>query len=433
MPRITYRARWLVPISSPPIENGRLVVKDGRIVSVERASGIDPRAVDLGDVAVVPGFVNAHTHLELTYCRQRVPYAGSFVRWVEDLVALYPGDRSEDSLCASVREGLRQSLAAGVTTLGDIGYGARSVDTWRRAPANVVGYLEVLGMGPRRAEPHRQSFELLKAVCDEANERDPEAVRAPPTGGSHSARGRSGSLCRVGLSPHAPYSVDTAVYRRIIEYVTAARRPICTHLAETPEETQFLADGTGPFRELLERWGLWDGSFEPPGCSPIEYASRLGLLACRPLLIHVNYVRDDDLDRLSASTCPVVYCPRSHRFFQHEPHRFRDMLDRGIRVCIGTDSLASTDSLSVLDELRFLRAEDGTIRNERLLRMGTIAGARALGLDAQVGSLEPGKRADLAVLPLSEPGTSEPAEDVLRGQALPTAVYLGGEPAPIGA
>jgi len=158
MPSITYRARWLVPIDSPPIENGRLVVEDGRIAAVERASRTDTGAVDLGDVAVVPGFVNAHTHLELTYCHQRVPFRGSFVRWVEDLVALYPDDRSEDLLCASVRQGLRQSLATGVTTLGDIGYGRRSVDSWRRASIHVGGYLEVLGMGPRRSAPHRQAF-----------------------------------------------------------------------------------------------------------------------------------------------------------------------------------------------------------------------------------------------------------------------------------
>lgn len=399
MPQTTYHARWLMPISSTPIENGALVVEDGRIVTIGRAKRTDSNAIDLGDAAVVPGFVNAHTHLEMTYCHERVPYCGSFVQWVEDLVAIWPGDGSEEALCESIRDGLQQSRTAGVTTIGDIGFGQRSVQAWQQAPVNIVGYLEVLGMGPRRFEPHRQSFELLKAVCDST---------------------KTGALYRVGLSPHAPYSVDTEIFRKIIAYITATGRPICTHLAETPEEAQFLADGTGPFRELLERWGLWDGSFQPPDCSPIKYAHIIGLLKCQPLLIHVNYVSDDDLDRLADSECHVVYCPRSHRFFEHEPHRYRDMLDRGINVCIGTDSLASTDSLSVLDEMRFLRSQDNVIASEQLLHMGTLAGARALGLDPYTGSLEPGKRADLVVIPLSVPRTSEPVDDILCSQAHPT-------------
>jgi len=401
MSRTIYQASWLVPISSPPIENGSLVVEGQRIVAVGQAKRTDTNAIDLGDVVLMPGFVNAHTHLELTYCHRRVPYRGTFVQWVQDLVAIYQGDRSEDSLCASVREGLQQSLANGITTIGDIGYGQRSVGLWQKASLNIVGFLEVLGMGPRRHEQHRQSFELLMTVCDEA---DME------------------TSCQVGLSPHAPYSADKDVYRRIIEYVTAAGRPICTHLAETPEELRFLADGTGPFRELLERWGLWDGSFQPPGCSPIEYAHRIGLLNCQPLLIHVNYVSDNDLDRLAACACHVVYCPRSHRFFGHEPHRYRDMQERGINVCIGTDSLASADSLSVLDELRYLRGAETVISSEQLLQMGTLAGARALGLDNEVGSLEPGKQADLTVVPLSVPGTSEPLDDILCSQSHPTVL-----------
>jgi aminodeoxyfutalosine deaminase len=211
-------------------------------------------------------------------------------------------------------------------------------------------------------------------------------------------------------------------------------RQLCTHLAETREELQFLRDGSGSFRELLEEWGLWDGTFQPPGCSPVDYMARLNVLEAKPapLLVHVNYVSDADLDLLANTSCSVAWCPRTHRFFHHEPHRFRDMLARGINVCIGTDSLASNDTLSILDELRFAwRRSSGSagaqgrqpVSQQCLLAMGTIAGARALGLEDQVGSLEPGKRADLAAVPLEQPRAADPLEDLLGGNTCSTTIY----------
>jgi cytosine/adenosine deaminase-related metal-dependent hydrolase len=152
----------------------------------------------------------------------------------------------------------------------------------------------------------------------------------------------------------------------------------------------------------------------------------LGLLDLRPLLVHCNYVSDSDLDLVAAAGASIAYCPRSHAFFHHEPHRWREMLSRGINVCVGTDSLASNDTLSVLDELRFLGSQDSTISDGQLLSMGTLAGARALGIADQVGSLEIGKRADFIVLPLIPDGCRDPAETLLRGIARVQKVYVAG-------
>lgn len=416
MTATTLKARWVIPATFPPIENGVIVFDGHRIVEVGHARGSAATVIDLGDVAIVPGFVNAHTHLELTFCHHRVPYRGTFVDWVEDVVAMHSADLPDDTLRNATREGFRRSLVAGVTTVGDIGYGPPSAEEWLRSRVNVVGFLEILGMGPRRFEPHRQGFGVQAALCEEVD----ELVKQDRQGQTLRA------IKRVGLSPHSPYSVDTLLFNYVAEYLALRRFPVCTHLAETQEEVRFLADGTGPLRDLLERWNRWDGSFQPPGCSPVEYAKRVGLLQHRPVLAHVNYVSGRDLETLAASTCHVAFCPRTHQFFGHGPHRYRDMLDRGINVCIGTDSLASNDSLSVLDELRFLRANDRHLRADQLLKMGTIAGAYALRLDADVGSIEVGKQADMVVIPLKHRETADPIEDILSHDKSPSAVYLRG-------
>jgi len=405
MARTAYRARWVIPVSTPPIADGRLVVEEGKLVAVERAGDALHDEIDLGDVAVLPGFVNAHTHLELTSCRGCVPFRGSFVQWLEDLVSRRRLENAEALLGTSIRQGLNDSMTAGVTLVGDIGTGSDAVQAWQTSPISVVGFLEVTGMGARRFVPHLQSFDLLRPVCE----------CLPATG-----------YCPVGISPHAPYSTAPELYQAVIAFVRATGRPICTHLAESKEEIRFLADGQGPLRDLLERWNLWDESFEPPGCSPVEYAERLGLLTCQPVLAHVNYATDRDLDILAAHDCHVVYCPRSHAFFGHEPHPYPRMLARGISICIGTDSLASNESLSVLDELRFLHARDPHLDPQALLAMGTLAGARALGCESVRGSLQPGKCADWVAIPLSDPGTRRPAEDVLGSHEAPSVVCIGG-------
>ena len=407
MTRTTYRARWLMPVTAPPIENGLIVVEDGLLASIAHADPNERADVDFHDAVVMPGFVNAHTHLELSFCQGSVPFQGSFVQWVENLVALCRQATSPDQLTDALQVGLQCSLDAGVTLVGDIGYGLRSIGGWRNAPIGVVGFLEVLGMGPRRFSSHDQSFERLRALCDETVVSD---------------------RFRVGLSPHAPYSVDATVIRDIVAYAKTAHRPIAMHLAETLDEVRFLAQGDGPFRDLLERWGLWDGSFEVPRCLPVEYAERVGLLECRPVLCHVNYATDHELDLLARYRSHVVYCPRSHAFFRHDTHPWRDMLDRGINVCVGTDSLASNQTLSVLDELRFLFRQNPDINPDRLIAMGTIAGARALGCGKFAGSLEVGKAADWVVVPLADTDTSLPAVNVLACDAKPAAVYRAGEP-----
>ncbi len=414
---MTLHARWVVPVGSAPIESGYVSVADGHVIEVGAEASAGCKRIDFGDAIILPGFVNAHTHLELTSLRGRVPFSESFAKWLRVLTQLNPHRDGDDAVRQSVRGGIRECLAAGTTTVADIGYGQVVPAEWARSPLNTVGFLEVIGIGEAFkafTKPDR-SVEAVEGLLAEAD-------RLVQDGGP---------LRCFGITPHAPYSTDEDSYRAAIDFARRTRRPIATHLAETRDEERFLRDGTGSFRELLEEFGLWDDTFNPPGCSPIEYMKRVGLfdlgsLAVAPLLAHVNYVSDRDLDLLAASSASVVYCPRTHHFFRHEPHRYRDMLSRGINVCLGTDSLASNDTLSILDELRFLRSRDADITNAQLLDMATLAGARALGQRDHVGVLATGMRADFVVIPLADPHTPDPLDDLLRSDTQPSHVFIGG-------
>ncbi|MFH1417738.1 MAG: amidohydrolase family protein, partial [Planctomycetota bacterium] len=195
---------------------------------------------------------------------------------------------------------------------------------------------------------------------------------------------------------------------------------------ETRDEVSWLADGTGLLCPLLEKHDLPTATCRS-GDSAIERLERAGVMTTRPLLAHVNYIDDEDLDRLRSSDATVVWCPRSHDFFGHEPHRWRDMMAAGINVCVGTDSLASNKTLSVLDELRFVRQQAPDFSADALLEMGTIRAARGLGLDSQVGSLRPGKYADFVCIPWDPAGPESPAANLLDGGQNAHAVWIGGE------
>lgn len=410
MPVTLLKARWIAPVATPPIENGLVAIENGCIADIRTARSSDRADEDFGDAIIVPGFVNAHTHLELTLHHNRVAFAGTFAGWLAALLKI----RETEDLDAMMREarpmGLRQSIEAGVTTIGDIGSQHDAMEDWWRSPINVVGFREVLGIGP-----------MTQSINPRSAERVIQDIE-----GFESRAETDGPIHAIGLTPHSPYSVTLEAFRHAANHADKTARPVTTHVAETLEEVELLRDGTGPIRDFLETLDLWDGSFQVPGCSPIAYLDGLGFLDCRPLLVHANYVSDDDMDRIASSNASVAFCPRSHAFFQHTRHRYVDMLRRGINVCLGTDSLASNDTLSLLDEARFLRSRDSTIDSEQLLRMATLNGSQALGLAGRTGSIESGKQADFVVIPLAHASTREPLSDLMSSQTDPRSVYVCG-------
>ncbi len=398
------KSRYIVPVESPVIENGAILMREGRIEAVGRARELRAvNVIDYGDAVICPTFVNAHTHLELSLLATKVPPGPDFVDWLRRLISTTsPSAATEEGVQQAVREGVRQSLSCGVTTVGDI----TTHPAWTRpvlanAHLRAVSFGEVIAIGNRR--------NLLAERLD--------AAASPEHASEH---------LRIGISPHAPYTVEPDAMRACAERARRIRAPICIHLAETDHEEPFTSRGEGPFADHLRDLGVWDDAIPVTGLRPVKLARETGLFSPTTVVAHVNYVTDEDIRVLADSGVSVAYCPRTHHAFGHPPHRFRRMQKAGINVCIGTDSLASNPSLSILDELRFLRREYPDVPPETLLAMGTLNGARALGFDETVGSLRAGKRADLVALPLPDTGRLDRWNQMFETTRPPLAVYSAG-------
>jgi len=396
------RARWIVPVAAPPIEGGAIAVCDGRIIGL--GSPADMPAgdqLDFGDAILLPGFVNAHAHLELTGLRGLLPPLPLF-EWFDRLLELHLSGQLVLRGRAAVSAGAAESLAAGVTCVGDISRTGLHVDALATCPIRKVYFVECISGG--RLGPH-DANSLAAAV---------EAVmcRAEP------------DRLRIGLAPHAPYSVTPRDQAGIADLARRLGLPVTMHVLETPEERDWLARRTGPVSGFLNRHGL-DRVDHGPAAGAFEMLERAGLLAAAPLLAHVNYPDDREIERLASSGASVAFCPRAHRFFGHDPHRWSDMLAAGVNVCLGTDSLGSNETLSILDEVRFLRQNEKNVEPRDLLEMATSRGARALGFDDQIGSLTVGKLADFVVMPC-EPRSKDPVRQIVDGDAAVAQVWISG-------
>lgn len=392
-------ADWIVPVAGPPVRDAVLRMRKGRIEAVGPSAEVLPAKhhESLGAAVVLPGLVNAHTHLELTDLRGRLPRGRPFTEW---LLALLTERRRGIDFAGGTRRGARELLAGGCTTLGDISHDNGAWPVLKRSPQRKLCFAEVIGIGPLAVGAVPRLLKCLAHI--EPDER-----------------------LDFGVSPHAPYSTAERVYRLVVALARRRSMPITTHLAETPEENVFLRTGKGRFSHFLAQMGLIDRSAPVHNTTAIGLAERVGLLDLPAVLAHVHYVNDADLDLLAAGRASVVYCPRSSAFFGRSGHRYPEMLARGINVSVGTDSLASNDSLDMLAELRVVRAED-KLPGQAIIRMGTAAGARALGLAERIGTLAPTMSADWIAVPLSAE-TADPVEAVLTGTQQVSRVVIAGQ------
>lgn len=375
---IRYLASWVLPITRGPIRDGWIDVSRGRIAGIGASStarragaagGTETRVVDLGAVAVLPGLVNAHTHLELSALWGRVPPAPTMPEWVRDLMARRAQESADEK--AAIERAIDEAVACGTALVGDVGNSLASVGPLRRSRLSAVVFKELIRFGGDDAE----------ALVGEAV----EAVRSTGTG-----------PVRVSLAAHAPYSVAPALFRAMRAAADALPdAPYGVHLAESPEEIEFLARGTGAWRRLLEDLGAWDSRWAPPGCGPVEYLDRLGWFGPRALVVHGVQLTDAELARLAAAGATLVTCPRSNRWTGAGTPPVARFYASGARVAVGTDSLASAPDLNLFAELAELRRLAPAVPARALLASATIEGARALGFDADLGAIEPGRRAAL--------------------------------------
>lgn len=384
-----YRARWVFPVEGEPIEDGVVEVRDGRITRVAPAAAIQD-AQHLGDVALIPSLVNAHTHLEFSSLES--PLGGPcmpFTDWIKQVI-FWRRERDQqqsgETVDAAIAAGIRECRAAGTATIGEIATGSVPSPSLNAPSLHGVAFYELIGLSRTRVEPQMErARELL-------------------------SRHRAAGLPFVGgLSPHAPYSVHPDLLRQSVDLSRRERFPIAMHLAESEAELELLRTGTGPFRDLLIELGVWEVSAIRTGSRPLDYLKILAE-ADRSLIIHGNYLNEEEIRFLGQhrACMSVVYCPRTHHYFGHRPYPLTDMLAAGVRMALGTDSRASTPTLSVMDELRFAATQHRLVRPDTWLTMATLWGAEALGLDEEVGSLRPGKRANIAAIDLGGSVSAEP-------------------------
>ncbi len=397
------RAQWVVPVCGVPIRDGAVEIAGERIARVGRWADLRAAAqgpaVELGPAILTPGVVNPHTHLELTGYAGRLP-RGSLWAWFERLLALRsaPGRLEREQQAA--RAGAWQSLRAGVTCVGDISRVNSSWAALREVPIRKVCFVEVLSLA---GDPPRDVDELAAAL---------DAIEATPR-------------LRVGVSPHAPYTVTAETLRGAIALATRRDLPWTMHLAETPEEIAFFRGDPDALPELVRVLCRQRGVV-PPARPPGEWLARIADGLRPGLIVHGNYLDDGDARHLAAAGHTLIYCPRSHGFFGHPAYPLRRFRESGVRLLIGTDSLASNESLSILDELRFVRTRvEAPPSPAGLLRMVTLDAAAALGLADEIGSLEAGKQADIAAFPTSSE-TTDPARALVDQPVAPVAVWVAG-------
>jgi cytosine/adenosine deaminase-related metal-dependent hydrolase len=342
-------------------------------------------AHDLGDVAIVPGFVNAHTHLEFSELAEPLQPARPFSEWIR---ALLTYRRRRGDAERAIRAGLAESRQQGTIAVGDI-------DT--------------------RGEPGQYSESSLRVVAfRELLGRAPETVADQLQIGAKFLAQPAGEFPRVsrGLSPHAPYSVHPQLLEDVISLAKKRGCPLAIHLAETRAELECLAAGSGELVDFLTEAGIWRGALYPPGTRPLDLLRRFDRLR-RVLIAHGNYLDDEELEFLARHpNFILVYCPRTHAFFGHQNHPWRKLAARGGIVAIGTDGRCSNPDLSIWRELQYLRQSAPDCDAEELLRMGTLNGAMAIGLESRLGTIERGKSAAMAVIRLGRVGATDLYEEL---------------------
>jgi cytosine/adenosine deaminase-related metal-dependent hydrolase len=304
----------------------------------------------------------------------------------------------------AIAAGLRESLTGGVTMLGEIA----TSDPAAYAGSDSMIFVEVIGFSKARAE---SSLAATLARLDEL-----KAIRPDPW---------------LGISPHAPYTVSHRLFQQLIALARERDLPVAMHLAESAEELEFLRDGTGPFQSLLAERSMWDADAVPRGSRPLDYLRHLAQ-APRAFVIHGNFLDAEERSFLAThrDRMSLVYCPRTHEYFAHPAYPLAELLQAGVNVALGTDSRASNTDLDLLAEMRHIAQAHRSIDPHEILRMGTIAGAEALSRGHEMGSLTPGKLANLVAIPIPDEAAKS-ADDALAAifadQSLPSRVWRRGK------
>ena len=380
------RARTILPVSQSPIEDGAIVISGNKI----RAAGswadlkpdADEKTLDLGEVILLPGLVNAHCHLDYTDMAGELPPPKTFTDWIS-LITAAKTAWSYSEYAHSWLHGAHMLLKTGTTTVADIEAMPDLLpDAWDATPLRVFSFLEMTGIRARRdpKEILRETVEKIDSLTH--------------------------ARCSASLAPHAPYSTLPELLRLTAGLARKKKWRITTHIAESAEEFEMFTRARGKMFDWLKR-NERDNSDCGLG-SPVKHCARQKMLGENLIAAHVNLLAHGDARLLGQHRVHVVHCPRSHAYFRHPPFLRERLANAGVNLCLGTDSLATTrkygkqkPELNMFEEMRALAASDKAISPAEILRMATVNGARALGLGGQAGELSKNASADLIAIPFA--------------------------------
>lgn len=382
-----------------PLCNSWITVESGRIKAIGKSNDYLHSGIDLGSVAVIPGLVNAHTHLELSHLRGRVPRAKHFIEWVRSLILNRNKfhDQNNLNIEQAVIKGIKEAKESGTALVGDISNTLLTVKLMQEASLGGVVFHELLGFDTTEVKPFiREAREKIDALPVFSN-------------------------IRVSLAPHAPYSVSPEMFREIRRDLDAHPDVVTSvHLGESAEELELVAFGTGAWRKELEILGVWTDSWKAVGETPVEYLVNLGFLDQQVLVVHGVHFREFDLSQLARLGVSVVTCPRSNQYVGVGSPPLESFYKAGLNVAIGTDSLASASDLNIFSELFEARQIAPSVSARALLQSATVNGARALGFGKDYGSIELGKRASLITVNI--PANEQDVEEHLLSGIQPSDV-----------
>ncbi|MDP7051390.1 MAG: amidohydrolase family protein [Verrucomicrobiota bacterium] len=397
------RARIVLPVSKPPIVDGVVRVEHGRVVEVGKWGDLCGEAEDLGDVLLMPGLINAHCHLDYTNLAGRIPAPETFDEWISGITR-HKKRMGDGVWRESWLKGARQCLQRGTTTVGNIETRPDLLATlWPKTPLRLLSFLEIIVV-----RPESDSGTVVQETANWLQNNE------PPRGA-------------VGLSPHAPYTVKPDALLQCAEASKKHGWGMSMHLAESADESAMFLDGVGPLFKRLANVGR-----DMSDCgdhSPMEHASRHGLLDDRLLAVHANYIDDNDIGLLAQNGVSVAHCPRSHDYFGHAPFRFWELRAAGVNVCLGTDSLATVEGadakLDMFAEMRIFQGKYPDVSPEVITSMATVNGAKALGWAGEVGEISTGACADLLAFPYS--GSADGVYGAVVEHSGPVAVMVDGQ------
>jgi aminodeoxyfutalosine deaminase len=384
--QLLIRARAVLPLTRPPIENGAVRVAGNRILALGRWRDLAPEAtgdtVDLGESILLPGLVNAHCHLDYTGMAGEFPPPQNFTDWIK-LITTAKAAWTYSDFAESWLRGANMLVQTGTTTVADIEAVPELLpEVWETTPLRVFSFLEMTGIKSRR---------------------DPRSIVQETVAKLESLQS---GRCRAGLSPHAPYSTVPELLRLSADTARQRQWRLTIHIAESAPEFEMFMHARGMLFDWLSRNER--DMTDCGGVSPVQHLERNGLLGEDLLAVHANHLAPGDVKLLASRRTSVVHCPRSHAYFRHQPFPRRELVDAAVNVCLGTDSLATVHKirnqpfqLNLFEDMRSLAAADPALSPKMILEMATINGARALGMAGQVGELCENGFADIIAIPCS--------------------------------